>query len=70
MKKSIEFVFDGQNYICILEGIDKENINLEIKDSEFPKFKTKFNWKDIYRQIAAFEDYSVGEFFSALDDLT
>ena len=70
MKKGINFSFEGNNYDCLLEATDKENIKIEIKESNYPKFTRNINLKEIYEQIRAFSEYSMEEFFSALNELT
>jgi len=70
MKKEIKFSFEESNYECILEVIDKENIKILIKEDTLPKFSKELNLKEIYEQIRAFNEYSMEEFFSALDEIT
>ena len=69
MKKEIKFSFEEHNYECILESIDKETIKILIKENSIPKFNKTLNLKEIYEQIRAFKEYSMEEFFSALDEL-
>ena len=69
MKKEIKFSFEEHNYVCILEPTDKENIKIVIKEDDLPKFNRDLNLKEIYEQIRAFNEYSIEEFFSALDEL-
>ena len=70
MKKVIELIFDGINYECSLEEENKENINIEIKEGDFSKFKGKISLKEVYNQIPAFDEYTMEEFFAAAGDLT
>jgi len=70
MKKEIEFAFDGINYVCLLEEENKDNINIDIKEGDLPKFNGKISLKEVYEQISAFDEYTMGEFFAALEDLT
>ena len=70
MKKEIEFDFDGINYVCLLEEENKDNINIDIKEGDLPKFNGKISLKEVYEQISAFDEYTMGEFFAALEDLT
>ena len=69
MKKEIKFSFEEHNYECILEATDKETIKILIKEDSLQKFKKTLNLKEIYEQIRAFKEYSMEEFFSALDEL-
>ena len=69
MKKEIKFSFEEHNYECILEAKDKENIKISIKEDSLPKFSKTINLNEIYGQIRAFKEYSMEEFFSALDEL-
>ena len=69
MKKEINFSFEEHNYECILEAKDKENIKILIKEDNLPKFGKTLNLNEIYEQIRAFKEYSMEEFFSALDEL-
>ena len=69
MKKEIKFSFEEYNYDCILESTDKENIKISIKEDSLPKFSKTINLNEIYEQIRAFKEYSMEEFFSALDEL-
>ena len=70
MKKEIKFSFEEHNYQCLLEAKDKEIIKIEIIEAEIPKFNQQLSLKEIYEQIRAFKEYSMEEFFSALDELT
>ena len=70
MKKEINFSFEDHNCQCILEAKDKEIIKIEIIEAEIPKFNQQLSLKEIYEQIRAFKEYSMEEFFSALDELT
>ena len=70
MKKEIEFAFDGINYLCLLEEENKDNINIDIKEGDLPKFNGKISLKEVYEQISAFDEYTMGEFFAAVEDLT
>jgi hypothetical protein len=69
MKKEIKFSFEEHNYVCILEPANKENIKIVIKEDDLPKFNRDLNLKEIYEQIRAFNEYSIEEFFSALEEL-
>ena len=69
MKKEIKFSFEEHNYEFILEATDKETIKILIKEDSLQKFKKTLNLKEIYEQIRAFKEYSMEEFFSALDEL-
>ena len=40
-----------------------------IKEDDLQKFNRNLNLKEIYEQIRAFNEYSIEEFFSALDEL-
>ena len=70
MKKEIEFSFEGVNYICSLEEENKDNINIDISEGEEPKFSGKISLKEVYKQISAFDEYTMAEFFAAAEDLT
>ena len=69
MEKQIKFSFEEHNYNCILESTDKENIKISIKEDSLPKFSKTINLNEIYEQIRAFKEYSMEEFFSALNEL-
>ena len=70
MKKEIKFSFEEHNYQCKLEAKDKEIIKIVIREDDIPKFNHQFSLKEVYEQIRAFKEYSMEEFFSALDELT
>ena len=70
MKKEIKFSFEAHNYQCLLEPKDKDIIKIVIREDDIPKFNQQLSLKEVYEQIRAFKEYSMEEFFSALDELT
>ena len=70
MKKEIKFSFEVHNYQCLLEPKDKDIIKIIIREDDIPKFNQQLSLKEVYEQIRAFKEYSMEEFFSALDELT
>lgn len=69
MRKEIGKNFEGKDYSCELTSTDNQTINLGINENGLLKFNGTITLKDIYQQIAAFDEYTMEEVFAVLKDL-
>jgi ABC-type transporter MlaC component len=69
MEKTFKINFEEKNYDCKMESNDDQNINITLANECLQKFNGNISLKDIYEKLPVFEDYTMKEFFSVLEDL-
>ena len=69
MEKTFKINFEEKNYDCKMESNDDQNINITLANECLQKFNGNISLKNIYEKLLVFEDYTMKEFFSVLEDL-
>ena len=67
--KSIEIEYEGRKYICKIEIIDEELININIYLDTELKYKGNIFLEKIQMQIKAFLDYNINEVYEEIKQL-
>ena len=69
MLKKVELKFKGNSYSCELKPETNDTIICNIYKINLLNFEGKITLKDVYKQIIAFEDYTMEELFNILKDI-
>ena len=69
LNKLIEIEYEGRIYICKIEIIDEELININIYLDNKLKYKGNIYLENIQIQIKAFLDYNINEIFEEINKL-
>ena len=69
MEKISLINFENEKYECKIDSTDKQNININIENNGFLKFKGSISLQEIYSKIPLFKGYSMEELFSVINDL-
>ena len=69
LNKSIEIEYEGRIYICKIEIIDEELININIYLDNKLKYKGNIYLENIQIQIKTFLDYNINEIFEEINKL-
>ena len=69
MEKITLIHFENEKYECKIDSTDKQNININVENNGFLKFKGSISLQEIYSKIPLFKGYSMEELFSVINDL-
>ena len=69
LNKSIEIEYEGRAYICKIEIIDEELININIYLDNKLKYKGNIYLENIQIQIKTFLDYNINEIYEEINKL-
>ena len=69
MEKISLINFENEKYECKIDSTDKQNININVENNGFLKFKGSISLQEIYSKIPLFKGYSMEELFSVINDL-
>ena len=69
MLKKTQIDFDGKLFSCEISPGNNESLKCKIYQDDFLNFEGKLSLKELYSQIPAFDEYSMEEIFSVLNDI-
>lgn len=68
MFKKIDINFEDKSYSCEIKADNNESIFCKIYQDDLLNFEGKITLKEIYSKISAFDDYTIEEVFTSLND--
>ena len=68
MFKKIDIYFEDKSYSCEIKADNNESIFCKIYQDDLLNFEGKITLKEIYSKISAFDDYTIEEVFTSLND--